>query len=71
MKKLVCICNQVTQSEIKKAVSKFGITTAQEVGYATKAGTTCGRCIPSIKKLLSESIQNVQLRINWPKQLHI
>lgn len=67
MKKLVCICNQVTQSEIKKAVTKFGITTAQEVSFATKAGTTCGRCLPSIKKILSESIQNDQLRINWSK----
>lgn len=67
MKKMVCICNQVTQSEIKKAVMKFGITTAQEVGFATKAGTTCGRCIQSIKKILSESFQTDQMRINWPK----
>ena len=67
MKELVCICNQVTQSEIKKAINKFGITTTLEVGFATKAGTTCGRCLPSIEKILSESIQTDQLRISWPK----
>lgn len=56
-KKLVCICNLVTEGEIKKVLAKGAECTA-DVQKATGAGTSCGRCLPEIDALVKEHNQN-------------
>ena len=48
----ICTCNQVDEDRITEAISK-GCSTVECVGKKTRAGTTCGSCIPEIRKLLT------------------
>lgn len=48
----ICTCNQVDEDRIVQAISE-GCTTVECVGKKTRAGTTCGSCIPEIRKLLT------------------
>ncbi|XVX19850.1 nitrite reductase large subunit NirB [Actinomycetota bacterium] len=47
----VCSCNNVTVAEIRCAVRDSGCDLAG-VKECTKAGTSCGSCLPSVKKLV-------------------
>ena len=50
----ICYCNGITKGEIVKAIKEKGLTTADEVGEETTAGTVCGSCIPDIEDILNE-----------------
>jgi nitrite reductase (NADH) large subunit len=50
----VCSCNAVTKNEILAAVGA-GCTDVAGVKACTRAGTTCGSCVPMLKSLLSEA----------------
>jgi NAD(P)H-nitrite reductase large subunit len=50
----ICHCNGIMKSEIVKAIKEKGLTTADEVGEETTAGTVCGCCIPDIEEILNE-----------------
>lgn len=50
----VCTCNQVDEDSIAQAISE-GCRTVECVGKATRAGTTCGSCIPEIRKLITRA----------------
>lgn len=66
MKEIICICNMVTKPEIQKVINKQGLTTINEIGLATKAGTSCGKCIHSIKEIICKIPRdNRQLKISW------
>jgi nitrite reductase (NADH) large subunit len=49
----VCSCNAVTRRTIESAVREQGADTVAAVKSCTKAGTTCGSCVPTLKRLLS------------------
>ena len=51
--KLVCLCNLVTEDEIKDVLKK-GAATTKEIQDFTRAGTTCGKCLPEIDALVEE-----------------
>jgi len=51
---LVCTCNAVTKDTIVGAISD-GCTDVAAVKACTRAGTTCGSCVPLLKSLLAES----------------
>jgi len=66
MKHTICICNIVSIRELKKAIAKNGLTSLEEIKLVTKAGTSCGRCVENIKRILQEtSGKNNQLKIDW------
>ncbi len=48
----VCSCNNVTAGAIRCAVTEGGCTDLAGVKACTKAGTSCGSCLPLVKKLL-------------------
>ncbi|HEX6360433.1 nitrite reductase large subunit NirB [Actinophytocola sp.] len=48
----VCSCNAVTKGAINGAITE-GCTDVASLKTCTKAGTTCGSCIPMLKQLLS------------------
>jgi bacterioferritin-associated ferredoxin len=54
-KRLVCICNMVTEKEIQAALVK-GARSTTEIQKMTRAGTSCGRCLPWIDSIVEEFI---------------
>ena len=56
-KRLVCICNMVTEKEIHVALMK-GAKSASEIQKLTRAGTSCGRCLPWIDSIVEEFLAN-------------
>ncbi|HEY4021158.1 MAG TPA: nitrite reductase large subunit NirB, partial [Pseudonocardiaceae bacterium] len=50
---LVCSCNTVSKGAITEAVVLGGCDTVGKLKDCTKAGTTCGSCVPMLKQLLS------------------
>jgi assimilatory nitrate reductase catalytic subunit len=56
----------VNKTTISKAIRKHRIITVEEIGRATGAGTSCGRCKPSIAQIIAETkINTNQLAIIW------
>ena len=67
-KQLVCHCNHISASEIKKCL-RAGALTTSEIQKFTSAGTGCGRCLVVIDSLLEEHlkqpIKDPQLKIRF------
>jgi len=57
-KRLVCICNMVTEKEIHAALLKGARSTA-EIQKTTRAGTSCGRCLPWIDSIVEDFIEGL------------
>ncbi|GAA0374160.1 nitrite reductase large subunit NirB [Microbispora corallina] len=51
----VCSCNNVTKGRICSAIADKGLTDVQGIKDCTRAGTTCGSCVPMLKQLLVTS----------------
>jgi nitrite reductase (NADH) large subunit len=51
----VCSCNAVTKDTIVSAIHERGCTDVAAVKACTRAGTTCGSCVPLLKQLLAEA----------------
>ncbi|GEM_PF-460669 len=66
--RLVCMCNVVSENEIKAALKK-GATTTSDIQKMTGAGTSCGKCLVVIdglvEKYLSGLPRNPQQKINF------
>lgn len=52
----VCSCNNVTAGEIRCAVGEEGCTDLAGVKACTLAGTSCGSCLPLVKKLVTSEL---------------
>ena len=52
--KLVCLCNMVTEDEIRMAV-KNGAVTIRDVQNITRAAATCGRCGQDVHRIVKEN----------------
>lgn len=67
-RRLVCICNVVTEAEVFK-VLKAGAISTIDIQRITRAGTSCGRCLTTIDRLVEEFIlqkpEDLQQRINF------
>ena len=50
----ICHCMGIMKSDIENAILEKGLTTVDEVGDETEAGTVCGSCIPDIEDILFE-----------------
>jgi bacterioferritin-associated ferredoxin len=50
-RRLVCLCNLVEESEIIKLLEKRADSTSH-IQLLTRAGTSCGRCLPDIDQLV-------------------
>ncbi|MBN1462161.1 MAG: (2Fe-2S)-binding protein [Paludibacteraceae bacterium] len=51
---LICTCNEIYKSEIVKAIKGKELTTVEQVGEETTAGTVCGMCQDDIQVILDE-----------------
>lgn len=52
-RRLVCNCNVVTENEILQALKKGARITA-DIQMLTRAGTSCGRCLMDIDRIVEE-----------------
>jgi len=57
-KRLVCLCNMVTEKEIHVALTK-GARTTSDIQKMTHAGTSCGRCLMWIDSIVEEFLANL------------
>jgi nitrite reductase (NADH) large subunit len=53
----VCSCNNVSAGSIRSAVCDQGCTDLGAVKACTKAGTSCGSCLPLVKNLLNAELK--------------
>ncbi len=53
----ICSCNNVDAGTIRCAVTEQGCTDLTGVKACTKAGTSCGSCLPLVKKLVSTELE--------------
>jgi nitrite reductase (NADH) large subunit len=51
----VCTCNCVTKDQIVDAIATQGCTDVGGLKACTRAGTSCGSCVPLLKRLLGEA----------------
>lgn len=51
--RLVCICNMVSEQEIINELKK-GARDVSDIQYATRAGTSCGKCLMTIDQIVEE-----------------
>jgi nitrite reductase (NADH) large subunit len=54
--RLICFCNFVDEKEIKSLLQK-GATSAKDIQFLTRAGTSCGRCLPLIDELVDTHLK--------------
>jgi len=50
----VCICNSVTDRQIRKAAAR-GVRTVEQLGEELKVATCCGRCRDCAREILDEA----------------
>jgi len=62
-KRLVCLCNMVTEKEIYNALEK-GARSTSDIQKMTRAGTSCGRCLPWIDSI----VENFLTQLNRDPQ---
>jgi bacterioferritin-associated ferredoxin len=54
-KMYVCLCRGVSDRTIQRALDD-GADTVDEVMACTRAGTCCGRCVPTIGAMVEQSV---------------
>ena len=52
---IVCACFQVGRARIEAAAAA-GASSVAEIGAATRAGTSCGSCVPELKRLVGAAL---------------
>lgn len=57
----VCLCHGVTAREVRKAI-RHGASTVTGVGVATRAGTCCLGCHPTIDEMLETAVSVRRMR---------
>ncbi len=60
----VCSCNNVSAGAIRGAVSEHGCTDVAAVKACTRAGTTCGACLPLVKKITTTELEKAGVEVS-------
>ncbi len=58
----VCVCKAVSDSRIRRLVGD-GLTSLRELSRETGLGSCCGKCVPSARQLLAESLSDQPLKL--------
>lgn len=59
----VCSCNRVSKETICRAVTDGGFADLGAVRSATKAGTTCGGCVPLVSELITDELRKAGVEV--------
>ncbi len=57
---IVCVCNNVSDKTIRKAVEQSGVRCYIQLQRVTTAGTCCGKCTSCAKQVLNDSIDRYE-----------
>ncbi|MBB2922837.1 nitrite reductase large subunit NirB [Cellulomonas cellasea] len=60
----VCSCNNVTAGTVRGAVTEHGCTDLGAVKACTRAGTSCGSCLPLVKKLVTTELEKSGITVS-------
>ena len=60
----VCSCNNVTAGSIREAVCTGGCTDLGAVKACTRAGASCGSCLPLVKKLVTAELERSGVEVS-------
>jgi nitrite reductase (NADH) large subunit len=60
----VCSCNNVSAGSIRGAVAHDGCTDLAGVKACTRAGTSCGSCLPLVKKIMSAELTKAGIEVS-------
>lgn len=63
----VCVCNGVTDRDIRKAVGN-GVRTFKQLQQATEVATCCGKCAGCAREVMDEAL-DADRRPVWSLQL--
>ncbi|SMC24920.1 bacterioferritin-associated ferredoxin [Andreprevotia lacus DSM 23236] len=63
----VCVCNGVTDRDIRKAVGN-GVRTFKQLQQATEVATCCGKCAGCAREVMDEALQADRKPV-WSLQL--
>ncbi|GAA5113386.1 nitrite reductase large subunit NirB [Alloalcanivorax gelatiniphagus] len=55
----VCSCNDVTKADILHAVTEQGCESVADVKQCTRAGSTCGSCVSTVKNIIEDHFASV------------
>ncbi|MCY4728752.1 nitrite reductase large subunit NirB [Nocardioides sp. STR2] len=55
----VCSCNDVTKADILHAVAEQGCESVADVKQCTRAGSTCGSCVATVKNIIEDHFASV------------
>jgi nitrite reductase (NADH) large subunit len=59
----ICSCNNVSKGAICEAIAAEGLTTVGAVKACTKAGTTCGSCVPLVTEILKAELRRAGVAV--------
>jgi assimilatory nitrate reductase catalytic subunit len=51
----ICACFSVGLEAIRAAIASSGAPSPEEIGAALRAGTSCGSCVPELRRILAEA----------------
>lgn len=61
---VVCSCNNVTAGTVRGAVTEHGCTDVASAKACTRAGTSCGSCLPLVKTLVATELTRAGLEVS-------
>ncbi|RAY11093.1 nitrite reductase (NAD(P)H) [Actinomadura craniellae] len=61
---VICSCNNVSADTIRCAIRDDSLTELAEVKGCTRAGTTCGSCVPLVKKILDAELTAAGIEVS-------
>ena len=54
----ICICNAVTESNIRQAVTN-GARSLRDLSYSTGCSTQCGRCVGLAREVMDDALAEI------------
>ncbi|TDD82717.1 nitrite reductase large subunit [Actinomadura darangshiensis] len=61
---VICSCNNVTAEGIRCAISEHSLTDVPGVKECTRAGTSCGSCVPLVKRILDAELTAAGIEVS-------
>lgn len=55
---IICHCHAVNDRQIKQAVAD-GADTLRDLHRELKVGSTCGRCLPQVRRMLETTLMQI------------
>ncbi|MER7546825.1 nitrite reductase large subunit NirB [Spirillospora sp. NPDC127506] len=61
---VICSCNNVTAEDIRCAIAEHSLTDVPGVKDCTRAGTSCGSCVPLVKRILDAELTAAGIEVS-------